>query len=100
MKILTGLFVRPVPALSRSSVARNYSGLARALFMIAPLLLAQAQPQAPATNPAIPDWAFPSSPTHRQVAPPADFHRPSKTTNTPVGIFDGQTDVGSAIIPG
>jgi hypothetical protein len=32
--------------------------------------------------------------------PPADFRRPSKTTNSPIGIFDGQTDVGSAIIPG
>jgi hypothetical protein len=62
------------------------------------LLLAQAPAQA--TNPAIPEWAFPGSPTHRQVAPPADFRRPSKTTNTPIGIFDGQTDVGSPIIPG
>jgi len=51
-------------------------------------------------NPAIPDWAYPGSPSHRQVAPPADFRRPSKTTIMPTGIFDGQTDVGSAIIPG
>jgi hypothetical protein len=84
MKSMDGLFGHPVPA------------LALALCGAAPLLLAQA----PATNPAIPDWAFPSSPTHRQVAPPADFRRPSKTTNAPIGMFDGQTDVGSAIIPG
>jgi hypothetical protein len=56
--------------------------------------------QSPTTNVAIPDWAYPGSKTHRQVAPPADFRRPSKTTNAPIGIFDGQTDVGSAIIPG
>jgi len=58
------------------------------------LLLAQA------TNLTIPDWAYPGSKSHKQVAPPADFRRPSKTTATPIGIFDGQTDVGSAIIPG
>jgi hypothetical protein len=66
---------------------------------IAGFLLAQAGAQTPQGN-AIPDWAFPGSATHKQVAPPADFRRPSRTTNTPVGIFDGQTDVGSAIIPG
>jgi hypothetical protein len=56
--------------------------------------------QGPATNPTIPEWAYPGSATHRQVAPPADFRRPSKTTATPIGVFEGQTDVGSAIIPG
>jgi hypothetical protein len=73
-------------------------GLSAALG-IAGFLLAQAGAQTPQGN-AIPDWAFPGSATHKQVAPPADFRRPSKTTNIPVGIFDGQTDVGSAIIPG
>jgi hypothetical protein len=86
MRLTNGLSGRPV------------SALALALCVAAPLLFAQAS--ATATNPAIPEWAFPSSATHKQVAPPADFRRPSKTTNTPVGIFDGQTDVGSAIIPG
>jgi hypothetical protein len=84
MKIMNDLLWRPV------------SALAMALCLASPLLIAQA----PATNPAIPDWALPSSPTHRQVAPPADFRRPSKTIETPIGIFEGQTDVGSAIIPG
>jgi hypothetical protein len=84
MKIMNGLLWRPVQA------------LALALCMASLLLLAQA----PASNPAIPDWALPGSATHRQVPPPADFRRPSKTTNTPIGIFEGQTDVGSAIIPG
>jgi hypothetical protein len=34
------------------------------------------------------------------VAPPADFHKPSRNFDTPIGIFDGQSDVGSAIVPG
>jgi hypothetical protein len=80
---------------------RRAAVLARAFCAMAPLLLSHAQAQAPpAPNPAIPEWAFPGSATHRQVPPPADFRRPSKTSNVPIGIFDGQTDVGSAIIPG
>jgi len=57
--------------------------------------------QAPATPPpSVPAWAQPGSATHTQVAPPADFHRPSKNFDTPIGIFDGQSDIGSAIVPG
>jgi hypothetical protein len=84
MKTVNGLLWRAVPA------------LALALCLASPWILAQAPP----TNPAIPDWALPGTATHRQVAPPADFRRPSKTTATPIGTFEGQTDVGSAIIPG
>ena len=47
----------------------------------------------------VPDWALPGSPTHKQVPPPADFHRPTRTFNTPIGMFDGQSDVGSALVP-
>lgn len=54
--------------------------------------------QAPA--PQVPDWALPGSPTHQQVPPPAGFHRPSTTIDKPIGIFDGQSDVGSALVPG
>ena len=57
--------------------------------------------QAPATPaPAAPAWAQPGSANHAQVAPPADFHRPSKNFDKPVGIFDGQSDIGSALVPG
>jgi len=48
----------------------------------------------------VPDWALPSSATHRQVAPPPDFHRASTNFDTPIGIFEGQSDVGSAVVPG
>ncbi len=48
----------------------------------------------------VPDWALPGSPTHKQIAPPAGFHRPTKTDPVPLGIFEGQSDVGSALVPG
>src|SRR5271167_1453145 len=66
------------------------------LFMalcIAPRLLC-AQAAAP------PPWAQPGSANHVQVAPPTDFHRPSKNFDTPIGIFDSQSDIGSALVPG
>jgi hypothetical protein len=50
--------------------------------------------------PAVPSWAQPGSPTHTQVAPPPDFHRPSKNFDTPIGVFEGQSDIGSALVPG
>lgn len=53
-----------------------------------------------ASAPAVPDWALPGSPTHVQVPPPADFHRATRTENTPLGVFEGQSDVGSALVPG
>jgi hypothetical protein len=53
-----------------------------------------------AQNTDVPAWAYPGSATHVQVAPPADFHRPSKNFETPIGIFQGQSDIGSAVVPG
>jgi hypothetical protein len=57
---------------------------------------------APTQNPPpeAPAWAQPGSATHTQVAPPADFHRPSRNFDTPIGIFQGQSDIGSALVPG
>ena len=75
------------------------SSLASLLLCIAPrLLTAQAAP--PSAPPAVPDWAQPGSATHKQVPPPADFHRPSKNFDIPIGIFEGQSDIGSALVPG
>ena len=48
----------------------------------------------------VPAWAQPGSATHTQVAPPSDFHRPSKNFPTPIGIFEGRSDIGSAVVPG
>ncbi len=59
----------------------------------------RAQTPAPAT-PEIPEWALPGSATHKQVPPPADFHRPSRNFDTPIGMFQGQSDIGGALVPG
>lgn len=63
-------------------------------FCAVPAFAADAPP------PVVPDWALPGSPTHVQVAPPADFHRPPTTINVPIGVFQGQSDIGSALVPG
>jgi len=60
----------------------------------------QADPSQTAASPQVPDWALPGSPTHKQYPPPADFHRPSTNFDTPIGIFQGQSDIGSALVPG
>ncbi len=77
--------------------ARQIFLLAPMLCLATPLLRAQA-PSAPA--PIAPAWAYPGSATHVQVAPPPDFHRASKNFDTPIGIFQGQSDIGSALVPG
>jgi hypothetical protein len=53
-----------------------------------------------AETPAVPDWALPGSATHKQVPPPKGFHRATRTETAPIGIFDGQSDVGGALVAG
>ncbi len=81
----------------------KYPALIPVLLGFAALLPAQtpppAAPAAPAAS-AVPDWALPGSATHKQVAPPPDFHRPSRNFATPIGLFEGQSDIGSAVVPG
>lgn len=48
----------------------------------------------------VPDWALPQSATHKQVPPPADFHRPAVIFSDKIGAFDAQADVGGALAPG
>lgn len=63
----------------------------------------QSAPQSasqPANTPEVPDWALPASATHKQYPPPKDFHRPTRTFNQKIGIFEGQSDVGGALVPG
>jgi hypothetical protein len=66
------------------------------------LLLAFSHPTSAQTDskPVVPDWALPGSATHKQVPPPPDFHRAAITSNTPLGLFQGQSDVGAALVPG
>lgn len=71
------------------------------LVVTAPLT---ANAQTPSSTPpppaAAPAWAQPGSATHTQVAPPPDFHRPTRTYPGPIGIFEGQSDVGSPLVEG
>ena len=86
---------------------RAYSSIAVRIPLLSLLSVAlciSASAQAPAGSqgqkPAVPDWAQPGSATHTQVAPPSDFHRPPKTFDTPIGIFTGQSDIGSPALDG
>ena len=71
------------------------------LLCVAPHRL-DSQPRQAPTRPktVVPAWAQPGSPTHEQVPPPTDFHRASKNFDTSIGVFDGQSDVGAALVPG
>ena len=73
---------------------------ALAAFSVSPALAQLAEPPPPPPGMNVPDWALPQSATHKQVPPPADFHRASVTFETPIGQFDGQTDVGGPLLPG
>jgi hypothetical protein len=53
-----------------------------------------------AQAPVVPDWALPGSATHTQVPPPAGFHRATRMVDGRIGIFEGQADVGGALMPG
>lgn len=57
------------------------------------------QAETPAA-PVPPDWSLPGSATHKQVAPPVDFRRASTHIPGPVGVFEGQSEIGSALVPG
>jgi hypothetical protein len=81
---------------------------AATLTILASALSAQGSPEVPGTSaknsppgaPLAPDWAYPQSTRHDQVGPPAGFHRDTRVENTPIGVFEGQADVGGALVPG
>ena len=82
-----GRIIRPIMKLPR------LSALLVSILCLAPqLLLAQAPP--------VPDWALPGSARHKQVPPPAGFHRPTVNFNTPLGLFEAQADIGGPLLPG
>ena len=69
-----------------------------AFVLGAALLPGQTQPQS--ETPQIPDWSLPSSPTHKQISPPEGFHRPTRTEAAPLGVFEGQSDIGGPVVSG
>jgi hypothetical protein len=88
--------------LVRSAIRHSFRASLLALMLCtAPHPVRAQAPVAPAAPaPSVPDWALPGSATHKQVPPPADFHRPSQNFDTPIGLFQGQSDIGSAVVPG
>jgi hypothetical protein len=73
------------------------------MLLPALILCATSQIASSQTKPAkveVPDWALPGSSTHKQVPPPIDFHRATRTDNKHIGIFRGQSDIGAALVPG
>ncbi len=72
---------------------------ARRLLLFAPILL-NVPFMTAASAPEVPDWAQPGSATHQQVPPPKDYRRATTTFSAPIGIFEGQSDVGTAVVPG
>ena len=76
--------------------------LAAALTAFATAAFAQVpgDPPPPPPGANVPDWALPQSSTHKQVPPPADFHRASVTFSDKIGMFDAQTDVGGPLVAG
>ncbi|WP_221031502.1 carboxylesterase/lipase family protein [Actomonas aquatica] len=50
--------------------------------------------------PFVPDWTLAGSAIHQQVPPPAGFSRPSVVIDQPIGVFDGQADIGGPYLPG
>jgi hypothetical protein len=88
------------PELRKLAFVAITVGLATFASSIAAQTSSSSQSTAGQSQPVVPEWAQPGSATHTQVAPPSDFHRPTTTFNTPIGIFDGQSDVGSAVLPG
>ena len=94
-----GLYSRSITLMDTPMISRPRSRawrhpLSALLLAVAVLLPLRAQ------KPEVPAWAQPGSATHVQVAPPADFHRPSTNFATPIGAFEGQSDIGSALVPG
>jgi hypothetical protein len=85
---------------SRFAIARLCRWLVFVLLVCAATPLVQAQAGSAVQAPTVPEWAQPGSPTHVQVPPPADFHRPSRNFETPIGVFQGQSDIGGAVVPG
>jgi hypothetical protein len=71
-----------------------------ALSGVIPSLQTRAGEAATQPVPSAPDWAQPGSATRTQVAPPADFRRESTHFAVPIGVFEAQSEIGSALVPG
>jgi hypothetical protein len=66
-----------------------------ALFIALPVFAQESYTPKPGT----PDWAIPGSATHKQVAPPADFHRETLTLPEPLNGFT-VSEIGAPLVRG
>jgi hypothetical protein len=66
-----------------------------ALFIALPVFAQESYMPKPGT----PDWAIPGSATHKQVAPPADFHRETLTLPEPLNGFT-VSEIGAPLVRG
>ena len=89
----------PSTRLTGRARVRHAAGLAPLVLACGATLVAQG-PAPTATRPQAPDWAYPGTATRTQVPPPPDFRRASTHYKIPLGIFEGQSDVGTAVVPG
>ena len=87
-------FVRSAGAPGRCAACGRSGGPALASGAA---VVGQAPPRA---KPQAPDWAYPGTATRTQVPPPPDFRRASTHYKIPLGIFEGQSDIGTAVVPG
>jgi hypothetical protein len=55
--------------------------------------------ESPPAKPEVPDWAIPGSATHKQVPPPADFHREALTFPEPLNGFT-VSEIGAPLVRG
>lgn len=79
----------------------NHKSVAILLYgMILCVISSKSTAQSATPKVEVPVWALPGSATHTQVPPPEGFHRVTRTSNIPLGIFKGQSDVGAALVPG
>jgi hypothetical protein len=93
------------PVMDKAAAGVLQTSLLMLMLCPAPHVLRAQAPAAPPPShgepaPPAPDWAQPGSPTHKQVPPPPDFHRPSRNFDTAIGKFQGQSDIGGALVPG
>jgi hypothetical protein len=93
--------VRRAAGLAALSLACSAALVAQAPTSPAPAAPGQASaPAGGSARPQAPEWAYPGTATRTQVPPPPDFRRASTHYKIPLGIFEGQSDVGTAVVPG
>lgn len=97
------MYIPPKIFSAKNAKSRVPIRMKKAFIFLLPVLLSGTAFQTACGQSAkvtVPDWALPGSATHKQVPPPPGFHRASRTTNKPIGVFKAQTDVGGALVPG